>query len=304
MRRSHKRAPSTCREGVTSIGPHDLRRIGSWVAYAPAPSFHLRDEFRQMIIEQRRFFEVQRVPRLRKNGEPAGGNRFLEEDAGLKAMVVFVADHHEHGRAKGSELAFKIVERGALHLDAAHSVCRAAIGMLCEPIGEQLPTPRILLLELNPRRTFRIGFRKRLRTLCFEVARDLRRYALEIILARFLGAITSSRRGQRKDAIGIAQAGMQDSKDSHRYAYEVRLIDARGRYNIDDVVGGARLRIGFYIVGTIGRRKTSSRIGHAAMPPREEIHLRLPAPVVTAELVHEDYRRTASRRVIEQSDAV
>src|SRR6202012_446578 len=84
----------------------------------------------------------------------------------------------------------------------------------------------------------------------------------------------------------------------------MRLVDAGRIQYVDDVIGGARLRIGIDGWRNIRRRKPPRRKGDAAMATRKEIELWFPAPVIATELMDENDRRARSRALVEQPHTI
>src|SRR5579872_2258521 len=305
MWRAHKRSPSTSFAGevtgtTVSIGPHDLRGIGARIAPSPSSRFHLRDELGEVPVEQVGFFKIEGMACLRKDGETGARNGTLEEQAGLKTMVVLIADHHQYRRLHGTELGFEIIKRRPPHLHAAHGVGGTSRIVLCQAIGEQSPATRVLFLKLHARGAFGIDRRKILRTTLLEIVSHLRRDALEIILMDFLSAIACTGSDSRQHAARMAKRHMQGRKSAHRKANDMRFLDSCSAQHIDDVVRRAGLRVGIDLLGDIRRRIATGGEGDALMPPRKEIELRLPAPMAAAEFMNENDRRAGACAFVEE----
>src|SRR5438309_1696422 len=62
-----------------------------WVARGPAAGFGQRDEAFDRFIEQRGLLEIEHVARFRKDRQSGRRQVFLQEHAGLDAIVVLVA---------------------------------------------------------------------------------------------------------------------------------------------------------------------------------------------------------------------
>ena len=75
-------------------------------------------------------------PVFGRTARPAARQGLLEEEAGLQAMVVLVADHDQGRHGHGGDLRLQIVERRTARLNAAHRVGGADVGMGREPVGE------------------------------------------------------------------------------------------------------------------------------------------------------------------------
>src|SRR5271155_1055146 len=102
----------------------------------------------------------------------------------------------------------------------------------------------------------------------------------------------------------MAKRDMEAGKASHGEADNVRLVDSCRIQYFDDIVGRARLRIGLDGFGDIRRWISPRGEGDAAMAPREEIELRLPAPMAAAEFMDENNWRARARAFVKQIYAV
>jgi hypothetical protein len=95
-------------------------------------------------------------------------------------------------------------------------------------------------------------------------------------------------RGQ--NPLRVPERQVQGGEAAHREADHVRPPDLEAVEHGDRVrhraLLGVRLRVG----GHVRRRVAAGRVGDAAIGPREEPHLRLPAAVVAGELVDEQER--------------
>src|SRR3954452_15771640 len=176
--------------------------------------------------------------------------------------------------------------------------------MLTQPFGKQPPTARVLLLKLHARGALGIGLREKLRALLFEVPGDLLGDTLEVLFMGFFGAIPGARCADRLDALGPAQASMQNGEAAHGQAYQMSPGQAGAVHDVENVIRRARLRVGRYVLGDFRRWKSARSEGQTLVTPREEAHLRLPAPVVAAELMDEDDWRAGSSRLIMQLHAI
>src|SRR5579872_5365424 len=254
-----------------------------------------------MPIEQVRLLKVERMAGLRKNCEPGPRNRALEKQPWLKTVVVLIADHHQNRRLHGTKLRLEIVERGPAHLHATHGVGGALRIVLRQALGKQAPAPRILFLELDAGRSFRIDRRKILCSPLFEVVRNLRRNALEVILVDFFGAIAGARSDHRQHPLWMTQSSVEARETAHRKADDMGLVDPGRIQHVDDIVGGPRLRVGLDRFRNIRRRIASGRERNALMPAREKIELRLPTPVAAAKLMDENDRRAQSGGLVKQA---
>ena len=90
---------------------------------------------------------------------------------------------------------------------------------------------------------------------------------------------------EEADVVGVLHSERKDlEQEFWQYCHTDEHSDRVG----DRPLLGVRLRVG----GHVRRRVAAGRVGDAAIGRREEPHLRLPAPVVTGELMDEQQRRT------------
>ncbi len=115
-----------------------------------------------------------------------------------------------------------------------------------------------------------------------------------------LSPITGAGGDCRQNAVGVADSGMQTSKTAHGEADNMSFLDTRSAHHVNNVIGGARLRVVLHILWYIRRRIAAGRIRDAAMPAREKVELRLPAPVTPAELVDKDNGGSSASRLIKE----
>src|SRR5713226_3315913 len=225
-------------ETIELSGAHDLAGQRARIARQPTAGFDLGDEFGQQRIERRRLLEIEGVAGFRKDRKPASWNRLLQEDAGLQAVIILVADYHQRRHVNLLESVFEIVERRPARLYAAHGIGRPAIGMGGEAIGEFLPTARVLVLELHAARAERIHLREFLGALLFEIIGNLQRDAAKILLEFLLAAIAGAGDRERQRALGCAQTNMHGAEAAHREPDDVRLVDLEPVEHGHGIVGG------------------------------------------------------------------
>ena len=97
-------------------------------------------------------------PDFGNHDQPRRADLPLHEDRGLEARLVLVARHDQRGHVEPLEPRLELVDRGPLHLHAAHGQ-RVARGSRRELVVELQPAPRVLVDELHPRRPARVHAR-------------------------------------------------------------------------------------------------------------------------------------------------
>ena len=102
----------------------------------------------------------------------------------------------------------------------------------------------------------------------------------------------------------MPQAEMQGGKAAHRQTDDMRLLLADRIEHGEDIVGGARLRIGRDLLGHVRRRKAARVEGNRAIALAEMPQLRLETPDVAGELVDEDHGTAAAGLLEIQAYAV
>ena len=116
-------------------------------------------------------------PVLGEDAEAAGRDHALEEEAGLQAVVVLVADDDQGRQGERPQLGFQSPEGRTPRLDPAHGQRRAAVRVGGEALRELAPAARVLVLELHAARTIRVYRHEGPRAVRLEAPRDLKRDA-------------------------------------------------------------------------------------------------------------------------------
>src|SRR5207302_2183684 len=142
----------------------------------------------------------------------------------LEARSVLVARDDERRHADALHGLRQLVERGPLHLHAAHGERLAARRMLGELLREFRPAARILVLELHARRAEGV-FARRFGPVRLE--RGGGRFALgtELVLLVRLGAVAAAGDDERARALRVRNAYMQRREAAHREADDVRALE-------------------------------------------------------------------------------
>src|SRR5262249_10512345 len=107
-----------------------------------------------------------------------------------------------------------------------------------------------------------------------------------------------ARRDERARALGMAQAEMQGRERAHAQAHDMRALDLEVIEDGGDIVGLLLLAIDVGIVGYVRGRIAARVVGNAAIAPREEAQLRLPAAEIAREFMDEDQRITVARLLV------
>jgi hypothetical protein len=189
-------------------------------------------------------------------------------------------------------------------LHAEQRVDRAEGRVLLELAQVLLERARILRLELHPLRAAAIGLDEACDAFALDQLRILLRRRLELLVLRRMRAVAAARHGNRGRAVAVRHPEVQRGKRAHGKADYVRALDAERVEHAADVVPGAGLRVALEVLGHVGRRVAARVVRNAAVAARKVAHLRLPAAVVAAELVHEHDRRAAARLLEIELDAV
>ena len=138
----------THRPGMTARLGHHRPEI----AHGPAAGFDEGDKAFDHVVEQRRLFQVEHVARFREERQSRGGQVFLQEQAGLDAIVVLVAADDQRRRRDFPDRLGQGVDRGPAALEAAHGV-GGALGIVPCQRGIEIGMPaRVLDQEGNPAR--------------------------------------------------------------------------------------------------------------------------------------------------------
>ena len=166
--------------------------------------------------------------------------------------------------------------------------------MRLELLDEFLESARVLALELHPGRPFAVLRAGRRHALGIERLRRSLAFGAELVLLARLGAVAAARDNERPRAVRMREADVQGREPAHGEPDHVRLVDLQVIEDCDDVVARSGLRVFLDVVGNVRRRIAAGVVRDAAVAPREVPQLRLPAPVVAGELVHEDHRVAAA----------
>src|ERR1700675_827996 len=99
-----------------------LTRHRSWISYRPASGLGQGDEAFDHFVEQRGLLEIEHMARFRKYRQTSRRKMFLQEQAGLDAIVVLVAADDQGWRRDFLNGVGQRVDRGPAALKAAHGV--------------------------------------------------------------------------------------------------------------------------------------------------------------------------------------
>src|SRR5258708_3608020 len=117
------------------------------VALWPFAELDRVEEVVELLVEQRRLLEVDRVAGIRQHDQAGIRDGLLHQEPGLQAQPVLVAGHDQGRRRDSLHLVDTVVERWAAHLHAAQGVGRAEARMLLELLQELLEAARVLVQE-------------------------------------------------------------------------------------------------------------------------------------------------------------
>src|SRR5258706_12193829 len=131
----------------------DRRRSGMRVARRPAPGLHLVQEILEQAVEERGLLEIDRVPALRQDREPRFRDAALHEQAHFEARLLFVSCQDERRGRDPLHLLGQRIERWPARLVPEHRIGRAQLRMLRELARVEREAARILVLQLDARRT-------------------------------------------------------------------------------------------------------------------------------------------------------
>jgi len=248
------------------------------------------EQISERSVKGRRLLTGDGVARARDDQEAGGRHGPLEEDAGIEAPVVLVADDDQQRHRELLQGRFHLPQHRPLGLQFTHGERMADRRMLGEHLGEFCEAARVLVLVSLARRAIGVargGGRKVDR---LEHLRRLARCGAALLdeLGIGAGAVAATRRGHRQAALRIMNADMQGGRRAHGMADDVRLVDLQRIHQRDHVIAGDVLAV-FGAVGRhVGRRIAALAIGDTAVRARKEPHLRLPGAIVACVFVHED----------------
>jgi hypothetical protein len=163
---------------------------------------------------------------------------------------------------------------------------------------------RVLVLVLHALRPHPVRGDKMRHAVAFDGFGVVLRVDLELAILRRMRAVAAAGHGNRCCAVAVRHAEMQRGEGAHGKAHDVRALQAERIEHTSDVVARPRLRVALEILGDLRWRIAARVVGDAAVATREEAHLRLPAAMVAAELVHEHDRGAATRFLVIELDAV
>src|SRR5438132_11350567 len=172
---------------------------------------------------------------------------------------------------------------------------------MCRKLG---PATRVLVLELHPARTDRVGLGGNLHPGILDQCGGLGGLVVELLALARLSAIAASGDDQRQCPVGIAQAEMQRGKTAHRETDGMRLGDPERVQHGANVVAGAVLRIALGILRNVGWRVAPGVIGDTAIASRKIADLRLEAAAVISKLVDENDRGACPGLLVIEADTV
>jgi len=131
-----------------------------------------------------------------------------------------------------------------------------------------------------------------------------RRLGLEGLVHVPLGTRADARERERQRAVGVLESEMRGREGALRQADDMRLGDPQMVQHVAHIADGVLLAVLRGVVGYVRARVAAERIGDAAVPAREEAHLRLPAAEIAAILVHEKDRRAGAHLLIVKLHAI
>src|SRR5271165_297393 len=160
--------------------------------------------------------------------------------------------------------------------------------MLGEQALELGEGARALVLELHARRPIGVARRELLHALFPQEGHRVGDLGAEILPLGGIGPIAAARDRQRAGAGRMPEAEMQRGEPAHGKPDHVGAVQLQMIEHGGDVVGRAVLRILPYILRHIRRRIAAGVVRDCAVALAEMAQLRLPAPEVAREFVHED----------------
>ena len=176
--------------------------------------------------------------------------------------------------------------------------------MVGEGLLELHEAARVLGLEGLAHRSTGVRGRGSLHGLFPEHARDVRAHGRALVPLVRIGTPTAADGGHRQTTPGMVDGHVQRRVGAHGMTHDVGPLQPETVEHRHHVVARDVLAVGFGLVGDVGRQVAAGVEGDAAVGAREVPHLRLEAPVVPGELVHEHEGDAPSRFLIVQTGAV
>ena len=211
----------------------------------------------------------------------------FHQHRGRKAGPVLVAGQHQRRDSHRAHLVDQVIERRPLALAAELGVGRAQRRVLGQRFLELGEAARILVLELNARRSVGILPGEGRHALVLQRPGHDADLGLELRRLVLLRAIADAGHDQRSRPRRVAEAEVEAGEAAHRQADHMRLVDPEMIHHRQDVVGGAVLAVALGLLRYIGRRIAPRAVGDAAIALAEMAHLHFPRAVVGREFVDE-----------------
>src|SRR4249919_1691575 len=283
---------------ISAVLPLSLRSIAlsqflMWFVREPAARLSVGKQFGQRRIEFFRFLARERVTGARNDHQTGGRHRAAQENAGVDAPVILVADNNEQRHGESLQIRFHVPQRRPLGLQIDHGQRVTMRRMFAEDLHEFGITARILVLMGLTRRAVgvtRCGGPDVSRGKHLAGLSRCRAGILHDLLVRARSVAAACGR-HRNAALRMSDADVQRRKRAHRMADDVRFVDLERIHHGDDVFVEAILAVFVRVVWNIRWRIAALAVGDAAVRPRETPHLRLPGAVVCRIFMHEDDRR-------------
>ena len=179
---------------------------------------------------------------LRHYREPRHRNGSFHHEVRIKARFILVTRHDVNGHRHLRHTFLQIVERGPFALHADKCIGAAERRVFIEPLHERGKPSRILILELDTRRTIGVEAADAFHTEIDKALRNFRGF-LAPLIAIPSGAITAPGDNTRQRHFRKVQSKMERGEAAHREANDMRLLDSEMLENVSCVFGRSELAV-------------------------------------------------------------